>query len=501
MCRARIDKLYPERAGTKAGVTAILVLTLAAHGQAQPVAEFFDAPVQPADFAAVADLSQLRLSDVVLSSETRVNLDLERFEVLSPDAVMVIADAEGEHSEAPPSVAFFRGRVEGEASSSVFLSVSPQAVYGWVTLRDRRYTVSSGPAGRSLPALVFDETALQTEDAPPGDPDCATDTSGPEWRLEVRPENPGERPAQSRATRCFRVAIDTDVEYSWNDPFNGDVTAAGVYVMTLVAATSEIYMREMDVRLVLAWFRVWNDSNRNADPWDESGCSGQLTQFQNYWNNNMSHVDRALAMLLTGRNLSGCGGLARGRGLCRSNGYALSERNGTFPYPLEDYQTGNRDIYLVPHEFGHLFGAPHTHCMVPPIDKCSNQDDGCWDGNQVCQRGTLMSYCNTCGGGRDYTQIQLSFHDRMLSEKILPYLDGVEDCGSNCNGNTWVEFGYNGDEYGSFAEPFNTVREGAAAALIGGNVYIKTGSAAQTPTIRRPLTLHAWNGVVIIGRN
>jgi hypothetical protein len=70
---------------------------------------------------------------------------------------------------------------------------------------------------------------------------------------------------------------------------------------------------------------------------------------------------------------------------------------------------------------GHNFGAPHTHCTVPKIDRCADENGGCWDGTRECQQGTIMSYCHTCPGG--VTNIALAFHERIIAEEVLPYLD------------------------------------------------------------------------------
>lgn len=65
---------------------------------------------------------------------------------------------------------------------------------------------------------------------------------------------------------------------------------------------------------------------------------------------------------------------------------------------------------------------------------------------------------------------------------------------------TWVDFNYGGSENGSFNNPFNTLAEGTNAVSYGGYLHIKTGSSPETATIKKPMTIQAYHGVVTIGR-
>ena len=69
---------------------------------------------------------------------------------------------------------------------------------------------------------------------------------------------------------------------------------------------------------------------------------------------------------------------------------------------------------------GHNFDAPHTHDMYPQIDNCAGGD--CVGADN----GTIMSYCHLCPGGM--SNIVLNFHDRIIDEEILPYLNFSVSC-------------------------------------------------------------------------
>jgi hypothetical protein len=117
----------------------------------------------------------------------------------------------------------------------------------------------------------------------------------------------------------------------------------------------------------------------------------------------MTSVARDLAHFISGRGLGG--GVAYLPGLCNGTPYGVSANlGGFFPTPLADNNGQNWDIYVVAHEIGHNFGAPHTHNYAPPLDGCGSSPQDC----TAAGAGTIMSYCHICSGG--VQNIQLRFH-------------------------------------------------------------------------------------------
>ncbi len=68
-------------------------------------------------------------------------------------------------------------------------------------------------------------------------------------------------------------------------------------------------------------------------------------------------------------------------------------------------------------------------------------------------------------------------------------------------GTEWVDFNYPGaTNNGTYNFPFKTLAQGTDAVAAGGNIWIRTaGSSAETMTISKPLTIHAYNGAATIG--
>jgi len=65
---------------------------------------------------------------------------------------------------------------------------------------------------------------------------------------------------------------------------------------------------------------------------------------------------------------------------------------------------------------------------------------------------------------------------------------------------TWVDFTYTGSpQSGTFANPYNTMAAGIAAASYGGTLHLKTGSSSETPAITKRMNIVGYNGPATIG--
>lgn len=362
-------------------------------------------------YAALRDMSEALLADFVLAPGLVKDLDVRRFDVFGPDAQVVLGTALGDVPTERPDVVLLRGRVAGEPDSSVYLGLSPYGVNGRISTADGDYIVSSGPYGGDQPIVVYrmdtlPEGAINWKNFVCGAEDIAQPMS-----LVPRPHG-GHASRGSLPCRTAQIAIETDWQYV-NRLYGGNTAAASAYATTLFGAVSEIYVNELNTSLQITYLRVWSSNN---DPYpDSSSVDTRLEQFRNHWQANMGSVHRDAAHMLTGRS-SGSGGVAWVGALCGSYGYAVSGHlDGYFPYPLQDDHPQNWDLVVVAHELGHNFGAPHTHSMNPPVDRC---------GSGVCadrHLGTIMSYCHTCTGGM--TNIELTLHPRVINEQILPFLN------------------------------------------------------------------------------
>src|SRR5687767_7022127 len=89
--------------------------------------------------APLAVGARVKIARIPLSDGKTGTLELERFEVYAPDAVIQAVGDEGKTTRVElPAIAFFRGGVTGESDSSAFVSVQGEAIQGFVTMRERK---------------------------------------------------------------------------------------------------------------------------------------------------------------------------------------------------------------------------------------------------------------------------------------------------------------------------------------------------------------------------
>ncbi|MFI4898699.1 MAG: PA14 domain-containing protein [Phycisphaerales bacterium JB059] len=357
---------------------------------------------------------RVRIDGFRLTGGETVGLDLQRIELLTPDARLVLGTPLGETDLPRPDVVLLSGRVIGDDRSTVYLALSAYGTHGFVDSAGALHSVSTGAFAHAQnlpdPLRVADVRRLAF-DAPPPPAGCAFEAPDA-TRSAPAPHSRGAPPC-----RLARVAIETDWPYT-DRLFAGNTDASAAYAVSLLGAVSEIYQRDLGVRLGLSFLRVWA---ADIDPYANGG--NLLLQLTDHWDQNLNDVDRATVHFLSGVAGSGFGGNAWfGLRCANGNGYSVSQSlAGFFPYPLQDHSAANRDLYVVAHTLGHNFGAQHTHNTAmydPPLDGCGLGD--CAD----AFGGTIMSYCYECPGG--LANIALTFHPQVRLD-MLAYLDSIAD--------------------------------------------------------------------------
>ncbi len=313
----------------------------------------------------------------------------------------------------------YEGRVAGIEESRVFLGFGSAGadgaggaggadglVAGVIEIGNESWWLSSGPArarAAGLPAMIAHESALAAQSV--DGLACAADQLAENAAHANAGKNGSAEGGVAGGAGCreFRIAVDTDTEFTMT-AHAGDQIRAAQYALLLMGAASQVYDRDLNAKLPVSYLRLWT----GEDPWNQAAMGDQLYEYQAYWNANMSTLSRDLGHFLAGRGLGG--GVAWLSVVCsnQSYGYGLSSGIGYgFPYPLIDHDHGNWEPMVVTHEIGHNFGAPHTHSQTPAADGCGNGD--C----TLAWEGTIMSYCHSCSGGM--SNISLRFHPYSLA--------------------------------------------------------------------------------------
>ncbi|HEY7216183.1 MAG TPA: M12 family metallo-peptidase [Thermoanaerobaculia bacterium] len=391
--------------------------------------------------AAVTPLgAQVRLTEVQTDLGEQVAFQLERFAVFTDDARIVIHGAGGDTVQQAPANVYFRGTVEDEPDSRVFLSVlADGTAQGIVTRGEETYFI--GDAGAPVKALGAGPLEMRRID-----PALLKQARGAGYTCgaDKLPQNmhpvddpvfgtaaPGGGLAKAAAAAVpaytARVAVETDYEYYTK--FN-NVTTATNYVGSLIGYASTIYVSEINTSLAVQSVSLWTTP---SDPWTQTSTTCGLMEFGRYWNKNKAGVSRTIAHFLSGKNLGG--GIAWLGVLC-SSGFGASASCPGVPtdaswgggYGFTANIAGNFnpnnpavvwDIMAVSHEIGHNFNSPHTHCYnniggsASPIDQCYSGEGGCYSGATSLPgpagagSGTIMSYCHLVRGS--YSDVKLTF--------------------------------------------------------------------------------------------
>lgn len=407
--------------------------------------------LDPRALAALRDVrlkESVRLERFPFAPGVTGDLVLERFDIVAPDAKLIVKGPHGETTLPFPRVAHFQGRLDGEPDSRVYVGVPGGFLVA--VLETSAGLVYVGPAAAAAGGPV--QHVQRKSDSPknlelsPREWTCATDDLPvPPGRaahdethamsdappvvanrsLATSLSAPAIAPLSELAATALKsalVSIETDQELLAKFP--GGPSEMTAYISVLVAEASVIYERDVSVRLTLNLVQAWT----TTDPYSATGTMGQLNEVGNWWHANRpkSSYPRALVHYLSGKPVTG--GIAWLDVLCENDfsqagnwggAYGVTQINGFYPANLWD-------LMSTAHETGHNFGSPHTHCYVPAIDMCYAGEGGCYSGpivNPGPLGGTIMSYCHLLGGG--YANIALRFHERCISEQMLPEINSV----------------------------------------------------------------------------
>jgi Metallo-peptidase family M12 len=407
---------------------------------------------------------EIRNVPLVERAETIV---VEEFDVLAPGAVIEVFDGNGKPTRVTPQpMRQFRGMVAGDPSSIVYLSITRGTrMDGIVISRDRKFSLWSAGAGRPVPREGSEKNDVFIEEITAGEEEApftcdvegmaVTDTpQGLPKSLATSELNvkPNAAPTGTQRT-VLNLAIETDSALYAN--FSSNIANVETFARNLVAATSTIYMRDLNTEIRIPYLGLhtttdvftvnpgqtgtWNGVSNVA--WDTFHA---LMEFGDRWHNNPpSTAPRSAAALLSGQSQTsgiawiqrvclgdfacttgscGAGNNAHWGGAYSYNGgIGLSASNRVVPDPnaLEHFgapSTGYWPLLQLSHEFGHNVQSRHTHCVpldAPDaatygrsfVDSCYGGEGGCFAGltglpsDGAGNRGTIMSYCHLLAGG------------------------------------------------------------------------------------------------------
>lgn len=373
--------------------------------------------VQPSMYKEMQAGPIRQVLDVPLSQQKKVRLNLERFDVVTPDARFVIGSPNGDVSMDPSRVQLFKGDVEGLSGSFAYLSISSEGmINGWIDDESGFDYVMSTRTGSTADGNSYLTVRQVTAGAWPDVPFCGVEAE--QSIIESMKRAALRYPFTYQGAKLQRIGIEGDQAFVNLFP---NTLAARDYVVQLLGAISAIYVRDLDIRLALAFARLWPSGGEPFGPYD-------LGQFRSYWQTHYDTTGLNIIHLLSGkRDLPSYAGVAYISSTCDGQAYGIDGYiNGSFAAPVHSPDNGNWDINVFAHEMGHNHGTYHTHDAgqySPLIDNC---------GGGVASRGTIMSYCHTLAGYQ--RNIDLHFH-RRVEQLVTSIIDATTCHPYDCNGN------------------------------------------------------------------
>lgn len=345
------------------------------------------------------NLYQNKLPEISLTlpgiDNNNLKLVLKRFEILAPGAKIVARTANGNEELNMNDLAVsYTGYIEGIENTLVSLNFTKEKVTGIIITGNDNYnlgTLKTKSGTETEDHILFRESDLKTKN----DFMCGTeDNLSTEYINEMR-KTIMENINNDSPTDMYTAEIAIEMDYATYNTYGQSVTAATNYALALMSASSAIYMKEVNVKLVIPYLRVWT----TPDPYPGTNSNAVLTQFRNEWNANQQSVQRTLVHMISRRS-GNMGGIAYLNTLCSGGssgyGYGFSNTDG----PIQPLPTYSWDVMVVSHEMGHNFGSNHTHnCgwVGGAIDSCYAVEGGCYSGPPVPRIGTIMSYCHLNG--------------------------------------------------------------------------------------------------------
>jgi hypothetical protein len=366
-----------------------------------------------------------------LTGNEKAGLIFTRINLFAPNAQIRVVSDHGEETLAPDTRHFY---VATNATTGIGLAVNPDTgeTQGFINRQGSKLEIRGNIIGQ----LQLDAI----EEPSPESNSCETGLSGQPLEIQQKLSSPSFGSVSDAETGTVVsydavVAIETDSE--WLDGFNDNPTTAMSFITNIFLAMNVFYERDVETHLLIGDVTL----RTGTDPYSvQNDRSAQLDEFGAYWKDNMGHINREFAAMLSGRNISsgGFSGIAWIDQFCQYGRTWGNRTVGSFSYNAigSGRTAGNTAIYLG-HELGHNMGSPHTHCYNPPVDGCYNFSTGCYSGNPVCPaggKGTIMSYChvggtNGAGCGTSKSEfhptvqalIEANLADELAAQCILPH--------------------------------------------------------------------------------
>ena len=245
----------------------------------------------------------------------------------------------------PPSVTW-RGKAFGYPDSLVAVSIVGGAIEGIVRLEAGSELWAIQPIGTAPTPAGWGRYAVyrETHNLP------TPHRCGVVQRVHPRQvPTPVTLRGTSAALVC-EIALEADSNYL--NRLNGSTTAVQNDLTSVMNGVDAIFLADAQITYSITTILVRTSAN---NPYTTNDGSGLLNQFRSEWINNQAGIQRDVAHLFTGRNISGSTiGIAFLGTICsRTQGYGVSQSR------FSSNMTSR--VALTAHELGHNWNANHCN--------------------------------------------------------------------------------------------------------------------------------------------
>jgi len=332
------------------------------------------------------------LRDFPIPDGSLADLELKEFKLFTPESRFYSRIGGKDVPRPMPSISFYRGSILGVSSSFVYLSVAESEISGSISRNGVDYSfttmLNDMPQEGDRVLSIYESTdEMKFYECLVDDHDFIDDygRSFPAPTVLQRDQ---------LDTLVATLAVEADYEAFLHF---GSSTMTENYITMIVGNSAAIYERDVAVSLHIGYLRIWEEE----DPYEASSANAALNAFTGYWRENMGHVERTLAALISRKPISAPGvsqGVAWVNQLCsKTHGYSYTKLSRN-----NNWIDGHVGVFA--HELGHNFGSPHTHSCLwnPPIDSCYTAEPirnqpPCFsekDIHLILGGGEMMSYCH-----------------------------------------------------------------------------------------------------------
>ncbi len=335
--------------------------------------------------------------------EDVLTLTLAPYSVRSSQYQILAQLENGEYvKHAPGPVRTLRGTFLERPDAQIAGAMLDDGLFLSILLDGERFWMEPVPA--DLPSRRPGDHMLYTAgDVHPHDMGCGVQHQ-PLGREAMERRMPNPQGAAGGGGVCIaELACDADTEY-----FNayGSVANVEARVNSVINTVNQQYEAQVGISHQITTIIV----RTGADPYTSTDAQTRLCQFITEWTNNQQAVQRDVAHLFTGVNLSGSTiGIAAdigNTGICQNSGGCSGGTYGTFgSYCLSQSDfNGNFSCAtdLTAHELGHLWGAFHCSCSGNTMNSsitCANSFSGGTINSIIAYRDSRTCLSGNCSGG------------------------------------------------------------------------------------------------------